>query len=165
MIDTRHSRRLFCLGSLAVLCACGFTPVYGPGGGGAALQDAVLTDAPKTRDAFLLVREIEERLGRGSPATYGLSYAIKVDEEAIAIDQNDVTQRYNLLGEVTYALRHLQTGAVVTSGKVNNFTGYSASGSTVATQAAERDARERLMSILADMMITRLVVAAPTSAT
>ncbi len=165
MINTRHTRRFFCLGSLTALGACGFTPVYGPDGGGAALQDAVLADAPTTRDAFLLVREIEQRLGRGSPATYGLSYAITVQSEAIAIDLNDVTQRFNLLGEITYALRHLATGAVVASGKVNNFTGYSASGSTVATQAAERDARARLMSILADMLITRLVVAAPLPAT
>lgn len=157
------SRRLFCLGSIAALGACGFTPVYGPGGGGAALQDAMLADAPNTRDGFLLVREIEERLGRGSPPTFGLSYAIAVSEEAIAIDPNDVTQRFNLLGEVTYALRHMETGTVVTSGKVSNFTGYSASGSTVATQAAERDARARLMSILADQLITRLVVAAPSA--
>ncbi|WP_272003704.1 LPS assembly lipoprotein LptE [Roseovarius sp. ZX-A-9] len=164
MTDTRHSRRFFCLASLAALGGCGFTPVYGPGGSAAALHDAVLVDAPTTRDAFLLVREIEQRLGRGNPAVYGLSYAIKVDEESIAIDLNDVTQRYNLLGEITYALRNLETGAVVTSGKVSNFTGYSASGSTVATQAAERDARARLMSILANMLITRLV-AAPVSAT
>ena len=156
------TRRLFCLGSVAALGACGFTPVYGPGGGGAALQNALLVDAPNSRDGFLLVQGIEERLGRGSPATYGLSHAITVTEEAIAIDANDVTTRYNLLGEITYALRNLDTGAVITSGKVSNFTGYSASGSTVATQAAERDARTRLMAILADQIITRLVVAVPT---
>ncbi|RKF16335.1 hypothetical protein D6850_01895 [Roseovarius spongiae] len=156
------TRRFFCLGSLAALAGCGFAPVYGPGGGGGALQNAVLADAPDTRDGFLLVREIEDRLGRANPANYGLSYAIDVRQEAIAIDRSDVTQRYNILGEVTYALRDLASGAVVASGRVRNFTGYSASGSTVATQAAERDARARLMKILAGQMITRLVVAAPT---
>jgi LPS-assembly lipoprotein len=45
----------------------------------------------------------------------------------------------------------------VTSGSVDNFTGYSATGTTVATLAAERDAQERLMTILADQIVTRLL--------
>ena len=162
MKSPRPTRRLFCLGALTALAGCGFAPVYGPGGGGAALQNAVLADEPKSRDAFLLVRTIEERLGRANPAIYGLSYAITVDAESIGIDRNDATLRYNLLGNATYALRHLSTGAIVASGKVDNFTGYSASGTTVATQSAERDARTRLMTMLANQIITRLVVAAPT---
>lgn len=161
MSNIRIPRRLFGLGALSALAGCGFTPVYGPGGGGAALQNAVLVDAPATRDAFLLTRTVEERLGRPSDPRYGLGTAITVTQEAIAISSNNVTTRYNLLGTVTYALRDLATGAVLGSGKVTNFTGYSASGSTVATQAAERDARERLMQILTDQMITRLVAVAP----
>lgn len=163
MIRTRLTRRAALLGVLVTLPACGFAPVYGPTGSGTALQGAVLADSPVTREDFLLVREIETRLGRAQPGRYGLSYGITVDSEAVAISAANVTTRYNLLGEVTYALRDLETQAVITSGKARNFTGYSASGSTVATQAAERDARERLMSIMADQIITRLIVAAPRS--
>ena len=47
----------------------------------------------------------------------------------------------------------------MTSGTVNNFTAYSATGSTVATLAAERDALERLMVILGDQITTRLFAA------
>ncbi|MEB8387460.1 LPS assembly lipoprotein LptE [Rhodobacteraceae bacterium KMM 6894] len=162
MNTNRLSRRLFCLTALGALAACGFTPVYGPGGGGAALQNAVLVDDPITREAYLLTREVEERLGRATDPQYGLSLDITVREESIAISSDNVTTRYNLIGQVTYALRDLNTQQVVNSGKVNSFTGYSASGTTVATQAAERDARARLMQILADQMITRLVAAAPT---
>lgn len=153
------NRRLFCIAAVGTLAGCGFAPVYGPSGGGARLQNAVKVDTPKTREDFLLTRTLEERLGRPASERYGLSYSIALGEEAIAISANDVTSRYNLLGEITYALRDLDSGQVVTSGKVSNFTGYSASGSTVATQAAERDARARLMTILADEIATRLLAA------
>ncbi|HAR53111.1 LPS assembly lipoprotein LptE [Roseovarius nubinhibens] len=151
------NRRQFCalgLGFLAM--GCGFTPVYGPGGGGAALIDAVAVDAPKTRQDYLFVRTMEERLGRGSNPRYGLSYKIDFGEEAVAISSSNVTTRYNVIGRVTYALRDLQTGEVAASGKTQSFTSYSASGSTVATQAARDDAGERLMIILADDVTTRL---------
>ncbi len=157
------SRRIFCFGLFAALPACGFTPVYGPGGAGSALQNAVLVDTPITREDYLLTRELETRLGRANPGRYGLSYSITVGSESVAISKDNVTARFNLLGNATFALRDLETLAVVTSGKASNFTGYSASGSTVATQAAERDARERLMVILANQIITQLVVATPAS--
>ncbi|MBL3565900.1 hypothetical protein JMM59_12930, partial [Rhodovulum sulfidophilum] len=49
------------------------------------------------------------------------------------------------------------SGSVVQSGEVDSFTAYSATGSTVATRTAERDAYRRLMVILADEMVTRLL--------
>ncbi|VAW03151.1 FIG01026126: hypothetical protein [hydrothermal vent metagenome] len=156
------NRRTFLLAIPATaLTGCGFTPAYGPSGAATRLQNAILVDEPKTRDAFLLTQNIEDRLGRASNPRYGLSYAITTRDNAIAITAANVTNRFNLEGAVTYTLRDLQTGAVVTTGKVNSFTSYSASGSTVATQAAERDARTRLMSILSDQIITRLIAASP----
>lgn len=163
MSRTRPTRRAVILGALCILPACGFAPVYGPGGAGTALQGQVAVDAPVTRDAYLLTRDLETRLGRADPGRYGLSYAITVGAESIAISKANVTTRFNLLGDVTYALRDLDTQAVITSGRVSNFTGYSASGSTVATQAAEEDARARLMSIMADQIVTRLIAAVPAS--
>lgn len=153
------NRRTLILAALAALPACGFTPVYGPEGAGTALQGAVVVDPPATRDGYLLVRELETRLGRANPGRYGLSYKVEVRASSVAISRANVTTRYNLLGEVTYALRELDGGAVVASGKVDNFTGYSASGTTVATQAAERDAHERLMTILADQIAAQLIAA------
>ncbi|QYX56164.1 hypothetical protein K1T73_14010 [Roseovarius sp. SCSIO 43702] len=153
------NRRLFCLTGLAALAGCGFSPVYAPGGGGAMLLDSVRLDDPKTRADFLFVRTMEERLGRPTDPAYALSYAITLREEAIAISAAGINTRYNIIGSLTYALRDLSTGAVVTSGKSRNFTGYSASGTTVATQAAQREARARLMTIFADDVTTRLAAA------
>jgi len=154
------NRRFILLAAGSALAGCGFTPAYAPGGGGARLDGNVAVDAPTTQPAYQLVRHLEDRLGRAGNARYGLSYAIELDEATSAISQDNITLRYNVLGEVTYALRDLSTGAVVASGKVENFTSYSTTGSTVATQAAERDASDRLMVILGDQMITRLIAAA-----
>ena len=155
-----NRRNFLGLSAAATLSACGFAPVYGPQGGGIKLLGAVRVDDPKTRDDFLFVRTMEDRLGRPSNERYGLSYAIKLSAEAVAISSNNVTTRYNLLGEVTFSLRDLETDRVVSSGKAQNFTGYSASGTTISAQAAEEDARRRLMTILADDVTTRLAAAA-----
>lgn len=141
------------------LAACGFQPVYGPDGNGAALQNRVLVDKPEDRYGYFLTREIEERLGRAATPAYGLALNITTEEEGLATDLEGNTRRFDLIGTVDYALRDLATGQIVTSGKVENFTGYSATGTTVATLAGEQDAQVRLMTILADQIVTRLFAA------
>jgi LPS-assembly lipoprotein len=86
---------------------------------------------------------------------------IAIATEAIAIDRTNVSSRFNMLGRVHYALLDRQTGASVTTGMVESFTAFSAAGSPVATQAAERDAEQRLMTILADQLVTRLIATTP----
>lgn len=154
------NRRFFLLGTATLVAGCGFTPAYGPNGAATALQGSIAVDEPDSRAGYLLTRALEDRLGRPSPARYGLACSITLNEDSAAISATNVATRFNLLGRVTYALRDLATGEVLTSGKVDSFTSYSASGSTVATQAAERDAEERLMTILADQLTTRLIAEA-----
>ena len=151
-----YNRRLFLI-SAAALAGCGFTPAFAPGGAATRLQGRVLVDEPDSRPGYLLTRRFEERLGRANPARYGLSYSIGLTDSAIAVSSTNVISRYNKIGTVTWALRDLETDKVLTSGKAENFTSYSASGTTVITQAAERDAEARLMTILTDQIITRLI--------
>lgn len=154
-----YSRRSFVLAA-AALAGCGLAPAYGPGGRATQLQQTVAVDAPDSRPGYLLTRRFEQRLGRPDPARYGLSYSISLSDRALAISSTDVTSRFNKLGSVTWALRDLDSDKVLLSGKADSFTSYSASGSTVATQAADRDAEERLMTILTDSIITRLTAEA-----
>lgn len=156
------NRRSFLCGALAplALSACGFTPVYSSGGTGRALQNKVLVKAENSRNNYLLVRELEERLGRANAPAYDLTLTITTEQQGLAIDRAGNTRRFNLLGKVDYVLTDLASGNVTTSGSVNSFTGYSATGTTVATLAAETDAQERLMNILADQITTRLHAAA-----
>lgn len=153
-----HRRRMMLLAPLA-LAACGFQPVHGPGGNGQILQDRVSVDAPTARYGYFLTREIEQKLGRGDAPAYGLALNVTTREERLAINRAGDTTRFDLIGAVDYALRDLSNGQIVTSGKVENFTGYSATGTSVATLASKQDAERRLMVILADQVITRLLTA------
>lgn len=138
------------------LAGCGFQPVYGPGGAGTALQNRVLVDPPRDREGFLLVRQLEERLGRAGDAAYRLGVEMTLTQEDRAIDPDGDIRRFHVIGTATYTLTDSGTGAVVRSDTVNSFVGYSATGTTVATLAAQRDAQERLMTILADQIVVQL---------
>lgn len=143
-----------------LMAGCGFTPAYGPNGAANALRNAVLVDEPNTSNGFYLTRQVEHRLGRAATPTYGLSVAIDTSTEGVALTSDNETTRIEVLGNATYALRDLGTGEVLISGKVESFTGYSTTGSTVSELSAERDANERLMVILADQIVLRLVAKA-----
>ncbi|MBW4706566.1 hypothetical protein KX928_02085 [Roseobacter sp. YSTF-M11] len=144
---------------LVSLSACGFTPVYGTGGSGTKLQNNVEVSEPDTLNGFLLTQRIEERLGRSADPAYQLNVAVRTNQENLAVDSEGNITRYNLLGYAEFALLDTTAGGVIVSGSVDNFTGYSAAGTTVATQAAERDAQRRLMVLLADQITTRVLSA------
>ena len=151
--------RRFLLGLPLALAACGFTPVYGPGGNGAALRNQVLVQEPSTQSGYLLTRHLETRLGRAATARFALDMTLETSEDGLAINREGDITRYNLVGRAGYALRDTVSGSIVTSGTVENFTAYSATGSTVATLAAQRNAIERLMVILGDQIVARLYAA------
>lgn len=138
------------------LAACGFEPVYGPGSAASTLENRLLTSEPRTRDAYLLNQRIEERFGRATDPAYRLSVILDVTEDGLAIDTDGNIDRFNVIGKARFILRDMATDAEIISGEASNFTGYSATGSTVSTLAAQRDARKRLMTILADQITIRL---------
>jgi len=157
-----NRRTLLLLAPLA-LVACGFTPVYAPGGSGDALYGQVTVQAPEDIpstsevDSYLLVKNLEQRLGRAGAGNYQLDLTLATRDEGQAITADDQTTRYSILGKASYSLTRQSDGKVVASGEVDNFTGYSATGSTVDTLASERDAHQRLMVILADQINTRIL--------
>ncbi len=150
-------RRIFLLG-LAALAGCGFEPVYGTNGAASGLRGSVLVDEPTDRNSFQLTEQLELRLGRATAPQYGLKVVLNVDEEGLAISgSNDIT-RFNIIGSADFVLRDLATGQAVLTDKVNTFTAYSASSQPVATLAAERDATRRLMTALADKIVSQLLL-------
>lgn len=153
------SRRGLLLAPL-VLAACGFTPAYGPGGGATKLTGAVRVQDPTDKTGFDLVERLEERLGRPEAARYDLAYTITTETVGVGFTADNKITRYNLKGVVDYTLTDQASGARVTGGRVQSFTAYSATGSTVAQLAAEEDAAYRLMRVLADQITARLIGAA-----
>jgi LPS-assembly lipoprotein len=145
--------------SLTALAACGYTPVYGPGGEAEGLRGRITIDPPRDSEGFELVRRLEDRLGAVG-SDYRLSAAIRTGEESLGITPEQVITRFSILGEADYRLTDAATGTLVASGTVSGFTSYSATGTPVATRAARRDATRRLMVILADRIVAELLATA-----
>lgn len=148
---------LLALPAAAALAGCGFTPIYAPGADATQLQGTVRMDDPTTEDAFDIVRQIEQRLGRPSTPLYRLTITPRVTEESLSVVGSRDLTRFNLIGTATFALRDLADDSVLLAGEVDSFTSYSATGTTVSTLTAERDARTRLMINLANLVVTRLL--------
>lgn len=153
------NRRTLLLTAVA-LAGCGFAPAYGPGGGAAGLLGRIAPDAPENRDDFALVRRLAERFGPAEAARYRLAYAVQTEAIGQAITPDNATTRYALTGTAGYTLHDAGTDAVLLTGQVTSFTSWSATGSTVSTLAAEEDAHRRLMRMLADQIVTRLLASA-----
>jgi LPS-assembly lipoprotein len=157
-----HRRRLLVLLGAVPLSACGFTPVYGPGGAGRVLQDRLAFAEPGDVLSFNLVARLEDRLGRAAAPDYTLGYAIATAESELAVTGTDDVNRVNISGTVDFSVTEIASGATVQSGEVATFTAFATTGSPVATLSARRDAQQRLMTALADQIVTRLMAGAAT---
>lgn len=152
---------LAALGALLAISGCGFTPVHAPGGAGAALSGAVEVDKPRDRESYELVKRLEERLGRAQSARYRLNYEIDVTRHDAGVTAAQEITRTRLAGTLRFGVTSAASGLELDKGEVTSFTSFSNLGSTVSTASVERDAYRRLMVILADMVVTRLIAAQP----
>jgi LPS-assembly lipoprotein len=158
-------RALAGLGLLAALPACGFAPAYAPEGPAQTLRGEVLPDPPGNQLAFRFVAALEDRLGRaGDGAAFALGYALSVDNVVTARTGTGGALRRALQGSASYDLRRRDGGAVIASGRVSAFTAYSDTGTSVAVRSAQVDAERRLAVILADRVVTRLLLTVPDAA-
>ena len=141
------NRRGFLLAAFA-LAGCGFVPVHGSNSKSQVFRNSVLVQAPKNRVEFELVRNLEVLLGPVTAKRYDLSYALTVDEQVIVVSAAQQIDRFSLVGKLNFSLMD-NDGEVILSKTAKSFTGYSATGTTVATERSKRDAYDRLMVILA----------------
>lgn len=141
-------RRTFLLGSFA-LAGCGFTPVHGPGGTARDLRGRIAVAAPADEEGLALVRRLEDRLGEPANPDLMLTADIRINEESLGFLPDGELSRFSVEGKVDWAIADA-TGAQIAFGSEQSFTSYSATSTTVATAFANRDARRRLMVILAD---------------
>ena len=149
------SRREFFLAALA-LAGCGFEPVNGVSSKSQVLRNTVLVQAPTNRVEFELVRNLEMQLGQATSRLYDLRYKLNVDEDIIVVSATQEINRFSLVGLLEYSLVD-SGGVVLLTETAKSFTGYSATGTTVATQRSKRDAYDRLMVILAKQVSNSLL--------
>lgn len=104
---------------------------------------------------------LEERLGVTSEPLFVLSVTQTAISSTSAITADGDTTRFNVIGTAKWALTDATSGAEVAAGEVQTFTGYAATGSTTATQAAATDANRRLSVALADLIVSRVLIVSP----
>lgn len=148
--------------ALLPLAACGFQPAYAPTGPAQGLLGRIQAADPGNKDAFDLVERLEERLGRTRQPAYLLTYRISSRSRGQAIGPDNAITRYQIFGDATFELRDAGTRKILTRGRVDGFAAYSAVGTQVEGEASRADARKRLMTILADRIVTRLIATAGT---
>lgn len=136
---------------LSGLAACGFTPVYGTGSETGQILSDIHVAAPNNREEYLLVQKLEEQLGRNLNAQHVLRYNISLSEQGLGLAR---ANRAQVLGSVRYELISESDGQVIVSGVVNSFTSFSVEDRL--GKAAQSDASERLMKVLADKLVTDL---------
>ncbi len=145
------------LAVLAALPACGFVPAFGPGGGAGRFAGQTALVLPRSVLGYRILSRLEARLGTAGAETWRLEVTATAEEVPAAVSiEGDITRR-NLLGIAEWRLIETATGATVASGVVREFTGWSATDSTVATRAAAIAAEERLAVLLADGIVTAIL--------
>ena len=147
-------RRKFLLAALA-LTGCGFAPVHGSGSKSMIVRNAVLVQEPNNRVEFELVRNLDILLGPATAKRYDLRYTLSVEEKIIVVSAAQEVNRLSLGGVLNFSVVDAD-GVVFLSKTAKSFTGYSATGSTVATERSKRDAYDRLMVILARQVSNHL---------
>jgi LPS-assembly lipoprotein len=149
-----QGRRTLILSALA-LGACGFRPVHAPGGAGAALQGQVRAADPATRAEQQFVAALEDRLGRADRARFDLAYVLTVTPIEGGRIQGLGATRIVLAGGLDFTLT--EGGLERARGRVSAESAYSTTATQLAALTAEDDAQARLMQMLADALISRLL--------
>jgi LPS-assembly lipoprotein len=152
-----NRRHIISVLAVMPLGACMFKPTYGPGGSGSALLGQVLVTDPTNKNGFDFFQRISNRLGIPTAPIYRLNYVLSTRVANVGISQANVLTRFNVLGTASWSLLDLRGEQIVASGKVDNFSSYSSTGSTVAELAAKEDASLRLMRMLADQVLLEMI--------
>lgn len=155
-------RRYVPFAALALVAACGFTPMHADRSAGEELGLDIAVDTIPGTPGFALRERLVERLGTPSQPDYRLSVDLDLRDEGAAVTREDITTRYIVMGTAQYELVPLGAPEKALAGSVSAQTAYSApaddTASAFASRAAALDAEMRVARMLADRIALRLSV-------
>jgi LPS-assembly lipoprotein len=157
-----YSRRnfLLLLGALP-LAACGYQPVLRKGSVARGLQGNLDFNLIDSREGFILLEALEKRFGAGgASARYDVSVELMLEESDLVLTVATGLSRITIDGIAKVKVTDRSTGKEVFSEKIRDVIGYSANEETLATATSRRDARDKLVRSLADMIALRLSASA-----
>ena len=151
--------------SAVLLTACGFRPMYGSGGGEAPVlrQElaSVFVETIPERSGQLLRNRLIEQLGFGNdPAAPRYTLNVQLSESTSSLGiREDATSSYGRLSiSARYVLKDTTTGKAILTDTTRAFSGFTIVDSEYAALTAQRDARQKLLQQLAELLARRVAV-------
>ena len=149
------------LAAPAIAAGCGFTPLYGEDKGVQSglgrVEIAQIADrtGQQLRNALLLALPP----GRpGGAKSWRLEVALEETRQRLAVEVQDVATRANLTLTARFVLRPRNGGEALLEGAVDSISSYNILAAPYGTLAAEKNARARAVSQLADALVARLAL-------
>ncbi|MDE0060842.1 MAG: LPS assembly lipoprotein LptE [Defluviicoccus sp.] len=154
----RSAAAIAAIAAAAALAGCGFAPLYGEREGvrGMLARVEVETVADRTgqllRNALLLALPPRRA---GEAPSWRLVLTLDETRQRVGVEEHAVATRANLTLAARFVLEDA-AGAAKLSGRLESIASYNILPSPYATLAAERNARARATSQLADAVVARL---------
>ena len=148
----RWALGLVALAGLAVT-GCGFTPVYGDGGGVGSNLSRIAVTTQDDRLGYRLREQLEDALGRdgGQPAQWRLEAKAEQSRRPLGRRIDDTATRYELTVKADWTLVYIGPGDPMTGTETVTLT-YSAADQPYAAIAAQQDGEERAAAELARLI-------------
>ena len=153
-------KRIIGFWALLLLGACGFEPVYAPPTSTNSVRNNFDLSAATDRGTYQFYHNLKGQISDNPQAQYALSYTISQSATTAATDADGKSHRGVLKEPLAYRITRKINGQTVKTENVKGFTSYSALASSVASDAAGRDATKRLMKILSDNLVDELMMVA-----
>jgi LPS-assembly lipoprotein len=163
----RHAALLLLAVSVAGPAGCGFRPLYGDAGGASARQLAQIeiVRIPDRTGQRLRNLLIDRLTPEGQPARPDFRLAVTVTESVseLAVRKDESATRANLSLNATFDLTYIGGKEELThQGFASSINSYNRLTSDYATLAAEDDARERGLRMIAEEIRLRIAAALQT---
>lgn len=147
---------------LAPLAACGFTPVYG-GGQGGAFQNSGPIKIPEIqgRTGHYLRNELAREIGQGVPGFPAGTLEIDLTQgvERLAFAPDQAASRSDYVGAAKWQMKSV-SGVVLAEGNVRERASFNFADAAYADLAAQTAAQERLATLLARSIRSEVIIAA-----
>ena len=111
----------------------------------------------KTRNEFHLNRHLVSRLGKANDAELFLKYELFLETKRSALSFDGKAFRIRIHGEVKFSLIQNEKNIILLTSSVSDSAAYSDSILAVTDEASERDAYARLMVLLGDRIVDKLL--------
>jgi LPS-assembly lipoprotein len=155
----RRRKFLAVISVMPLLAACGFEPLHAQRGAVAALPPIRIDPIPDRAGQILRNYLLDRMAPRGEAGAQAYTLSIRLFEprQVLALRRDDVISRMGYSAVASYELID-GAGKRVVAGSSSYSTDYEITNSEFATLAAQQNARERVLELVADDIRNQIAV-------